>query len=176
MGLPVGYTQMCMTKNQRKSIEYNDKRLSLIGNGWSVPVVAWFLGQLVGTRGLGPRLTPKEVMTRLKLEGNPCIQSRLMRPPLRIDQTRSGVPEQALIKQLAGLVSTKVKGADLMLNSTPDEIQGHQRLRHTVNPNDVAMESHFGLEMARTPGTHQLIGTTCLFSMPQVAIGAPPKP
>ena len=27
MGLPVGYTQMCMTKDQRKSIEYNDKRL-----------------------------------------------------------------------------------------------------------------------------------------------------
>ena len=100
MGLPVGYTQMCMTKNQRKSIEYNDKRLSLIGNGWSVPVVAWFLSQLVGARGLGPRLTPREVLTRVKLEGNPYIQSRLMRPPLRIDQAKSGVPEQALIQQL----------------------------------------------------------------------------
>ena len=132
MGLPVGYTQMCMSKNQRKGTDYNDKRLSLIGNGWSVPVVAWLLGQLVGPRGLGPALTPAEVIGRLNLEGNPFIQSRLMRPPLKIDKTASGVSEKTLVQQLAGLVSTK--GADLMLNSSPEEIQGHQRLRHTVNP------------------------------------------
>ena len=95
-------------------------------------MVAWLLGQLVGPRGLGPALTPAEVIGRLNLEGNPFIQSRLMRPPLKIDKTASGVSEKTLVQQLAGLVSTK--GADLMLNSSPEEIQGHQRLRRTVNP------------------------------------------
>ena len=63
---------------------------------------------------------------------NAYIQSRLMRPPLRVDQSQSGGCEEALIEQLGRLVS--IKGADLMLSSTPEEIQGHQRLRHTVNP------------------------------------------
>lgn len=43
MGLPVGYTQMCMVKSQRKKEEFLDKRLTLVGNAWSVPVVAWLI-------------------------------------------------------------------------------------------------------------------------------------
>ena len=121
MGLPVGYTQMCMPKGQRKSTEYYDKRLTLVGNGWSIPVVAWLIGQLVGPRGLGPQLTPSQVLDRLDLEGNPYIQSRLMRPPLTPDQRPTGTPGSALVEQLGRLGS-------------PEEIQGHQRLRHTVNP------------------------------------------
>ena len=54
MGLPVGYSQMCVVKGQRKTTEYKDKRLSLIGNGWSV--VAWLLGTACGTTGLRPCL------------------------------------------------------------------------------------------------------------------------
>ena len=132
MGLPGGYTQMCMPKGQRKTAAYLDKRLSLVGNGWSVPVVAWLLGQLVGPRGLGPQLSPQEVVSRLTLEGNPYIQSRLMRPPLTPDQRPSGAAEGSLVELLGRLVSTK--GADIMLTATPEEVQGHQRLRHTVNP------------------------------------------
>ena len=48
MGLPVGYTQMCLPKSERKSTAYS--------NGWTAPVVTW-LGQLVWPRGLGPSLT-----------------------------------------------------------------------------------------------------------------------
>ena len=132
MGIPVGYTQMCLPKGQRKTTEYHDKRLTLVGNGWSVPVVVWLIGQLVGPRGLGPRLSPGQVMARLNLESNPYIQSRLMRPPLTLDQGVSGSSESTLADQLGRLVSTK--GADIMLLSTPDEVQSHQRLRHTVNP------------------------------------------
>ena len=132
MGLPAGYTQMCVPKTQRKKAEYSDKRLSLVGNGWSVPVVVWLLRQLLGPRGLCPALSPSAVLGRLDLEGNPYIQSRLMRSPLRPDQSQTKRPAQALTNQLGRLVSTK--GADLMLNSTPDEVQGHQRLRHTINP------------------------------------------
>ena len=132
MGLPVGYTQMCFPKSQRKKEEYLDKRLSLIGNGWSVPVVAWLIGQLLGPRGFCPALTPGQVLERLDVEGNPYIQSRLMRPPLRPNLTSDTTSELQLVQQLGRLVSTK--GSDIMLTSTPDEIQGHQRLRHTVNP------------------------------------------
>ena len=44
----------------------------------------------------------------------------------------SGSSEATLVEQLGRLVSTK--GADIMLISTPDEVQSHQRLRRTVNP------------------------------------------
>ena len=53
MGLPVGYTQMCMPKYMRKHVDYHDKRLTLVGNAWAVPVVAWPIGQLVGPRVAG---------------------------------------------------------------------------------------------------------------------------
>ena len=65
------------------------------------------------------------------LEGNPFIQSRLMRPPLRPEPERSGLPEAKLVQQLGCLVSTK--GSDLMLTAARDEIQSYQRLRRTVN-------------------------------------------
>ena len=120
MGLPVGYTQMCLPKSQRKTVEYGDKRLTLVGNAWAVPVIAWLLGQLVGPPGAGPCLGPKEIMARITLEGNPFLQSRLMRPPLHPDRTESGVPQDTLVKQLGRLVSTK--GSDLMLTAAQDEI------------------------------------------------------
>ena len=34
-------------------MDYNDKRLTLVGNAWAVPVVSWLIGQLVGPRGAG---------------------------------------------------------------------------------------------------------------------------
>ena len=131
MGLPVGYTQMCAPKSQRKSSECNDKRLTLVGNSWAVPIVAWLIGQLLSSRGVGRALSPSEIMDRLMLDGNPYIHSRLMRPPLNVDQQKSSVPETALAAQLGRLVSTK--GADLMFTAAQDEVQRFQRLRHTVN-------------------------------------------
>ena len=119
------------SRPRRRGGEKDKKTAGVIG-AWSVPVVTRLISQLVGPRGLGPPLTPTEILRRLDLEGNPYIQSRLMRPPLSVDQSLTGSSTSALVQQLGRLVSTK--GADLMLNSTPDEIQGHQRRRHTVNP------------------------------------------
>ena len=101
MGLPVGYTQMCFPKSQRRKEEY------LVGNAWSVPVVTWLIGQLLGPRGFCPALSPAEVLDRLDVEGNPYIQSRLMRPPLRLDLHPDETSEQRLVQQLGRLVSTK---------------------------------------------------------------------
>ena len=151
MGLPVGYTQMCMPKSMRKHVDCNDKRLTLVGNAWAVPVVSWLLGQLVGPRGAGPRLTPGEILSRLTLEGNPYIQSRLMRPPLQTEQRASGAPQEALVQQLGRLVSTK--GSDLMLTASQDEIQSYQRLRHTVNAKMWRWKVVSGWRW-RSPGEH----------------------
>ena len=90
------------------------------------------VGATSGALGVLPCLSPSAVLGRLDLKGNPYFQSRLMRPPLRPDQTQMQGPEHALTDQLGQLVS--IKGADLMLNSAPDEFQGHQRLRRTINP------------------------------------------
>ena len=128
----------------------------------------------MGPRGLGPALPPDDVIARLRLEGNPYIQSRLMRPPLRIDPIASDMPEKALIQQLAGLVSTK--GADLMLSSTPEEIQGHQRLRHTVNPKMWRWKVISGWKWLGSKEHINSLELRCLSSMYQVAPRAPPEP
>ena len=151
MGLPVGYTQVCMPKSLRKSTDCVDKRLTLVGNAWAVPVVAWLLGQLVGPRGAGPSLSPAEVLSRLTLEGNPYLQSRLMRPPLQTDQRASTGTETGLVQRLGRLVSTK--GSDLMLTAAQDEIQSYQRLRHTVNAKMWRWKVVSGWRW-RSPGEH----------------------
>lgn len=46
LGFPLHYTSMCLPKAERKSCAYNDCRLTLLGNTWSVPVISWLLAQL----------------------------------------------------------------------------------------------------------------------------------
>lgn len=150
--------------------EYLDKRLSLVGNAWSVPVVTWFIGQLVGSWGLAPALTPQQVMQRLNVEGNPFLQSRLMRPPLRPDLQLSPTTESSLVNQLGRLVSTK--GADLMLTSSPDEISEHQRLRHTVNPKMWKWKVVAGWKWLGR--THKCPGNACYPGMLEMEIGTSP--
>ena len=151
MGLPIGYTLMCMPKSKRKLPECMDKRLTLVGNAWAVPVVTWLIGQLVGPRGAGPLLPPAEILSRLTLEGNPYIQSRLLRAPLKTDQRASTGAEDALAQHLGRLVSTK--GSDLMITAAQDEVQSYQRLRHTVNAKMWRWKVVSGWRW-RTPGEH----------------------
>ena len=150
MGLPVGYTQMCMPKSMRKHVDYHDKRLTLVGNAWAVPVVAWLLGQLVGPRGAGPSLSPAEVLSRLTLEGNPFIQSRLMRPL----QTDHRVGSSGLNQ---GIRSDDYSGAgrdsELSTAAAPHQCE------------DVAMEGCFRVEMAQPRRTYQLLGIESYLGM-----------
>ena len=48
MGFPVDYTLPCVAKASRGTQQHLDIRHSLIGNSWSVPVIAWLLSQLFG--------------------------------------------------------------------------------------------------------------------------------
>ena len=83
MGFPVGYTSNCVNKTARGTTSHRDLRHSLIGNSWSVPVVAWLVGQLFGRLGLCPPYNPQELMDMLTPGGQVFLQARLWRAPLR---------------------------------------------------------------------------------------------
>ena len=74
MGLPLGYTVPCVAKSQRKSQAHLDLRHSLVGNGWSVPVVSWLLSQLLSPLGFTDFITPQDIMDRL--DPSKCLDVR----------------------------------------------------------------------------------------------------
>ena len=51
-GFPLGYTQHCLPKAEQVGAAYSDIRKTLLGNSWSVPVVACFIKQLFTPLGL----------------------------------------------------------------------------------------------------------------------------
>ena len=51
LGFPLHFTQNCVPEAQRKSTQASDCRLTLLGNTWSVPVVAALLEQLFSRLG-----------------------------------------------------------------------------------------------------------------------------
>ena len=113
MGMPAHHTSTCFPKSRRSGAEYTDARLSLIGNAWSVPVVAWIISCLGSILGLCRVFTPQQVVQLCKPGGSGELQQLLLRPPV---SRHSTVPDQQgthLVKKLAGLVS--IKGEDLLL-------------------------------------------------------------
>lgn len=90
MGFPVGFTKNCVPKSQRKGKEAEDIRLSLIGNSWSVPVVAWLLGQLLAKQGFVDYHAPQDVLEKLKADHLSSLQARLFRSPLGTHSWRGG--------------------------------------------------------------------------------------
>ena len=130
MGFPIHYTAWCMPKSQRKSMECLDARLTLLGNTWCVPVVAWFLNCLLSPIGLTSALSCQELMDRLRPQGQPTLQGRLLRMPLRTLR-RPALEDQAeLARRLGSLVS--VKGEDLLLNAPSSSVPRFHRLRGSV--------------------------------------------
>ena len=131
MGMPAGYTQHCLPKSQRQEPLYTDMRLSLVGNGWSVPVVAWILGNLTQVLGLTKPATPQQLVERYKPGGCKDLQMLLQRPP--ISRVSSKVPPAGgveLVKKISGLVS--MKGEDLLLQASSEPLIKHQRLRASL--------------------------------------------
>lgn len=81
MGLPVGYTRPCLPKRLHGSIEHQDTRHILVGNSWSVPVVASLIAQLCGPLGLCPAYTPQQIVDFLDPERQVFLPTRLWRTP-----------------------------------------------------------------------------------------------
>ena len=130
MGFPVNYTVPCGPQGQRKSQDHLDTRHSLIGNSWSVPVVAWLIGQLCSPLGLCPPFPPQELVASLNPSRQVFLQSRLWRQPVTpLRGTAVGGPVK-LVQQLGNLVS--VKGEDLLLTTPSSQLTKFHRLRASV--------------------------------------------
>ena len=131
MGFPVNYTASAAPKGKRGTKEYLDLRHTLIGNSWSVPVVTWLLGQLAGLLGLRDAPSPYDIIHSLRPAGQQLLQSRLFRPPLRPDRSRSTSGDSSLLAQkMANLVS--IKGEDVLLNTPTSQMVKYHRYRASV--------------------------------------------
>eukprot|EP00438_Fugacium_kawagutii_P032414 Skav234917 [mRNA] locus=scaffold840:917441:922639:+ [translate_table: standard] len=130
MGFPLHYTSPCLPKGQRKGTLFSDTRLSLLGNSWNVPVVAWLLGQLFGRLGMIRTPTPQDVMNSLKPGASPSAQGRLLRMPLRPPLSSSTGDAHLLASTLGNLVS--MKGEDLMVSAPTSQQVRFHRMRASV--------------------------------------------
>ena len=129
MGFPLNYTSNCAPKAERKCGATSDVRLTLVGNSWSVPVVAWLLNQLLHLLGLAPALDPQAILDRCKPGAAASMQSRLMRLPLRLPRGTFG-SELSLARKLGNLIS--LKGEDILLTTPSTQLMRYHRLRASV--------------------------------------------
>ena len=130
MGMPLDYTAPCWPKSQRHLVGYNDSRLTLVGNAWSIPVVAWLISCLGYLLGFCPQFSLQQIIQGLRPGGSGELQRLLLRPPLRRTLVAAPVEGTHLVKKLAGLVS--IKGEDILLQSSSEQQVKYQRLRASV--------------------------------------------
>ena len=130
LGFPLHYTRNCLPKNQRKGADFNDTRLTLLGNTWSIPVVACLLNQLFSLLGLTTNLTPQDIGDKLTPCSDSTVQGRLFRLPLNFGRKGTDDKSSDLAFRLCNLVS--IKGEDIMLTSTTTQQAKFHRLRATV--------------------------------------------
>ena len=126
MGFPPNYTQQCMKKGEQGSLSHEDCRLTLLGNSWSVGVVAWLLGQLLQRLGIVDHITLQDIIGMLTAERPLNLHGLVQRPPLG-QGTQTFSPSTHLVGKLCGLVS--LKGEDLLLQSASEVPVRHHRLR-----------------------------------------------
>lgn len=126
LGFPPNYTRQCMKKSEHGTAHHNDCRLSLVGNSWSVGVVAWLLGQLLKPLGIIPPMSLNHLVQQLTPGRQADLQSLLLRPPLS-QSTKTLASSSRLVEKLSGLVS--LKGEDLLLQSSSDVPVKYHRLR-----------------------------------------------
>ena len=131
MGFPVQYTKACKVKAQQKGLEFEDSRMSLLGNSWHVGVIVWLASQLFAPLGLCPPLTAKDVASRLVPGQGSSFQGVLLRPPLGPQRGQVPVGHEArLVSKLLGVVSAK--GEDLLLQSASESTARFHRLRASI--------------------------------------------
>eukprot|EP00438_Fugacium_kawagutii_P001490 Skav202536 [mRNA] locus=scaffold2011:198967:205206:- [translate_table: standard] len=129
LGFPLHYTASCLPKGERKGATWNDCRLTLLGNSWSVPVVAWLINQLFSVLGICPLKSPQDIMNEIRPGSAATVQGRLLRLPLTRSQPCTDDPWK-LARKLGNLVS--LKGEDLMLQASQSQQAKFQRLRASV--------------------------------------------
>lgn len=129
MGFPAYYTQNCCPKGQRGTTEHNDTRLTLIGNSWSVPVIAWLVNQLLSQLGVRKAMTPQQVIDQCRPGGGAMVQARLQRLPLSAAKPAPGSGYR-LARKLTNLIS--IKGEDILLTTPANQMVKYHRHRASV--------------------------------------------
>ena len=129
MGFPAHYTQQCVPKAQRVGQAYEDIRKTLLGNSWSVPVVACLLKGLFEQLGIIPRISIQDLVSRASPGSGSSLQSVLQRPPI-CREVPAVYEDEGLTRKLAGLVS--VKGEDLLLQAPSEQLVKFHRLRSSI--------------------------------------------
>ena len=129
LGFPVDYTRSCLPKSHQVGAHYEDVRRTLLGNTWSVPVVAVLLKQLFQPLGLCVARSIQQLVDQLAPGTGSGLQTLLLRPPLQRASSRQH-PDGNLAKRLVGLVS--IKGEDLLLQAGTEPLIKFHRLRSSV--------------------------------------------
>ena len=130
LGFPVSYSAPCVGKSLRKGPGYRDVRLTLLGNTWSVPVVACLLSQLFSRLGWIAQLSPQDILDWCTPGTSPSVQGRLFRLPLHLSKKRCEDLSQDLAYKLTKLIS--IKGEDIMITPSTSQQAKFHRLRATV--------------------------------------------
>ena len=131
LGFPRDFTVHALKKSLHGSSMHEETRLSMLGNSWSVTVVAWILNHLGHLLGFHALRSPQEMVERTAPGCPMTLRTYLLRPPMKQEQSipQSGL-EGKLIKKLSCLVS--LKGEDLLLQSQTEEVVKYHRLRASV--------------------------------------------
>ena len=129
LGFPIGFTKQCMSKSHHNSVAHCDCRLTLLGNSWSVPVVAWLLASLFHLLGFMDAVSIQDIVDRLKPGSSCTLQGLLLRPPMTWSTTTLDC-SSVLVQKLFGLVS--LKGEDLLLQHHTDVPVRYHRLRMSL--------------------------------------------
>eukprot|EP00435_Cladocopium_sp_Y103_P029073 s976_g7.t1 len=129
LGFPVGFTRQCLSKAQHNTIEHVDCRLTLLGNSWSIPVVAWLLSSLFHRLGFMDAINIQEIVARLAPGQSSTLQGMLLRPPMTWS-TSTAPCSDLLVQKICGLVS--LKGEDVLLQHHTDVPVRYHRLRMSL--------------------------------------------
>eukprot|EP00438_Fugacium_kawagutii_P018751 Skav204390 [mRNA] locus=scaffold2947:77112:80753:+ [translate_table: standard] len=130
MGFPRGYTSNCLAKNLRHGPDYNDCRLTLLGNTWCIQVIAVLVSQLFACLGWISPMGPREVVAACQAGNHTLAQGRLLRLPMSGLRTKCDCPEYELASKLGNLLS--LKGEDILLTTPTSGMVKFHRLRATV--------------------------------------------
>ena len=130
MGFPLHFTVPCTGKRERGTTLHNDLRLTLLGNSWSVPIVACLLQPLFSSLGFCREATPADIVQACLSGTQVTVQGRLFRLPLNPGKRCTVENAQQLASQLGNLIS--IKGEDILLSSSSSQMVKHHRLRASV--------------------------------------------
>eukprot|EP00438_Fugacium_kawagutii_P014973 Skav234175 [mRNA] locus=scaffold572:355170:357318:- [translate_table: standard] len=130
LGFPLNYTENCLPKSDRKGVVHADTRLTLLGNTWSVPVVAVLLSQLFSLLGWIQPLTVQQILDTCRAGCHTLAQGRLVRLPLNMSRSPGSGNPEALPQRLGNLLS--IKGEDILLSTPTTQLHKFHRLRATV--------------------------------------------